>query len=121
MTYAIAQQTLDSIAAGEIEISQPLQDIVIDVARSAVGARVGDVDYLAELYAPLYAQHYSESELRELSVFWRSPLGKKTIAAMPKLTEGSARVLQQAGTTFIPAFEVALEKRLEEAEIEVAR
>lgn len=121
MTYAIAQQTLDSIAAGGIEISQPLQDIVIDVARSAVGARFGDVDYLAELYAPLYAQHYSESELRELSVFWHSPLGKKTIAAMPKLTEGSARVLQQAGTTFIPAFEVALEKRLEEAEIKVAR
>ncbi len=119
MTFAIAQQTLGSIAASGIEITAPMQDIVFDVARTSLGSRFGDVQFLADLYAPIYAKHYSEAELRELTAFWQSPLGKKTLAAMPKLTEGSAVVLQEASAKFIADFETALEKRLEEADLEI--
>lgn len=117
MTYGIAQQTLSSIAASGIEITEPMQIIVVDAARTSVGSKVGDLDYLADLYTPIYSEIYSESELRELNAFWNSPLGKKTIEAMPKLTEGSQLVLQQASTEFIPDFQVAVEKQLAEAGI----
>ena len=117
MTYAIAQQTLGSIAASGIEITEPMQNIVIDVARTSLGSRFGDVDFLAELYAPIYSEHYSEAELRELTAFWRSPIGKKTIAAMPKLTEGSSLVLQEASMAFVPEFQAAVDKQLGEAGI----
>jgi hypothetical protein len=120
MTYAVAQQTLSSIAASGIEITEPMQNIVLDVARTSLGSRFGDVKYLAELYTPLYSKHYSEAELRELTAFWQSPIGKKTIAAMPELTEGSSLVLQEASVTFIPEFQAAVDKRFEEAGIVLA-
>jgi hypothetical protein len=114
MTYALARETLNSISTTGVEITEPIQEIVVEVARTSVGSQFGDVEYLAELYMPLYAEHYSETELRELTAFWQSPIGKKTIGAMPALTEGSARVLQEASITFIPKFQVAVDKRLEE-------
>jgi len=117
MTYALAQQQLSSIAASGVEITEPIQEIVVDVARTSMGSRFGDVQFLAELYMPLYAKHYSESELRELTAFWQSPIGQKTIAAMPELTEGSSRVLQEASLAFVPEFQAAVNKRLEEAGI----
>jgi len=120
MTYAIAQQTLGSIAASGIEITEPMQIIVVEAARTSVGSKVGDIDYLADLYTPVYAEIYSESELRELNAFWKSPIGKKTIEAMPKLTEGSQMVLQQASTQFISDFQVAVEKQLADAGILLA-
>ena len=117
MTYAIAQQTLSTIAGSGVEITQPMQDIVLEVSRSTVGARFGDVDFLAKLYAPLYSEHYSEIELRELTAFWKSPIGKKTLEVVPKLTEGSSVVLQEASIEFIPAFETAVDQRFIEAGI----
>jgi hypothetical protein len=117
MTYAVAQQTLSSIAASGIEITEPMQNIVLDEARTSLGSRFGDVKYLAELYTPLYSKHYSEAELRELTAFWQSPIGKKTIGAMQELTEGSSMVLQEASVTFIPEFQAAVDKRFEQAGI----
>lgn len=117
MTYALAQKTLATIAASGIGVTQPIRNVVLDVARSSVGTRFGDVDFLAKLYAPLYAEHYSESELRELTTFWKSPIGKKTLDVMPKLTEGSFLVLQKASVEFMPSFEVAVDQGLIEAGI----
>lgn len=117
MTYGIAQQTLGSIAASGVEITEPMQTIVVDAARATVGSKIGNVEYLAELYTPIYAEIYSASELRELTAFWNSPIGKKTIDAMPRLTEGSQQVLQQASAQFIPAFEAEIAKKFEDAGI----
>jgi len=117
MTYGIAQQTLGSIAASGVEITEPIQTIVVDAARATVGSKIGNVEYLAELYTPIYAEIYSASELRELIAFWNSPIGKKTIDAMPRLTEGSQQVLQQASAQFIPAFEAEIAKKFEDAGI----
>ena len=117
MTYGIAQQTLGSIAASGVEITEPIQTIVVDAARATVGSKIGDVEYLAELYTPLYSEIYSESELRELIAFWKSPLGKKTIDTMPRLSEGSQQVLQEASVQFIPDFEAVIAKKFEDAGI----
>jgi hypothetical protein len=117
MTFGIAQQTLGSIAASGVEITDPMQTIVVDAARETVGSKIGDVEYLAELYAPLYSEIYSESELRELIAFWQSPLGKKTIDTMPRLTEGSQQVLQEASAQFVPDFEATIAKKFEDAGI----
>jgi len=117
MTYGIAQQTLGSIAASGVEITEPIQTIVVDAARATVGSKIGNVEYLAELYTPIYAEIYSASELRELIAFWNSPIGKKTIDAMPRLTEGSQQVLQQASAQFIPDFEAMIAKKFEDAGI----
>ena len=44
-------------------------------------------DELGDAVAKIYASKFTEAELKELLAFYRSPLGKKTIAADPKTVE----------------------------------
>lgn len=41
---------------------------------------------LQEVVVPVYDKHFSESELRDLIAFYKSPTGQKMITAMPQLT-----------------------------------
>lgn len=43
------------------------------------------VDEMMEEIAPLYAANFSVAEIKQLSVFYRSPLGAKMLALSPKL------------------------------------
>ena len=120
LTYGIADQMLSAIAASGITVTEAMQVIVVDVARKSFGSRISDIEYLTDLYAPVYVEHYSEKDLRELIAFWESPVGKKTIAVMPKMTQDSSIILQEASATFLPEFEATVAKRLEEAGIAIA-
>lgn len=117
VTFSIAQQTLGSLAANGIEITPQLQEIMFEESRKAFGARFSEVAYLADLYTPVYAEHYSKKELLELIAFWESPVGKKTIEVMPQMTEGSFAILDKASTTFFAEYQTAVDKRLEAAGI----
>jgi len=48
-------------------------------------AFVGRQDEYKRLVAIGYAQHFSEEDLRALTVFYQSPVGKRYIAAMPAM------------------------------------
>ena len=120
LTYLISQQALRSVAASGISVTEPMQLIVADAARTTLGARFNDVEYLTELYAPLYAEHFSEKEIRELIAFWESPTGQKTIELMPKIAEGQFAILQKASASSFPSFEEEVDKRLIEAGINLA-
>lgn len=56
-----------------------------------------DVNSLIDLMVPIYDKYYSENEIEELTVFYNSPIGKKTIDTLPKLTQESMLVGQQWG------------------------
>ena len=45
--------------------------------------------YIQEVVYPLYDQFYSETELKDLLVFYRSPTGQKVIESLPRLLEAS--------------------------------
>lgn len=117
LTYSMSQYTLATMAAKGVEITEPMQDIVIDAARTSVGSRFGDVQILTDLYVPLYADLLTEDELRELARFWASPLGKKTMGLLPRLSEGSYAILQEASQPYVADFQAAVDKRFKEAGI----
>jgi len=56
------------------------------------------VDEMMAEIAPLYAQNYSVSELKELTAFYRTPLGKKMLALTPRLTAESMALGQKVVT-----------------------
>ena len=56
-----------------------------------------DVNSLIDLIVPIYDKYYSENEIEELTVFYNSPIGKKTIDTLPKLTQESMLAGQQWG------------------------
>lgn len=44
--------------------------------------------------AKLYAEHFTEQELKEILAFYQSPVGKKVLSEQPKVVEGSMKFAQ---------------------------
>jgi len=112
MTYAMADQMLGAVAASGVEITQGVQDIVLSETRKQFGTRFGDIEFLTDLYAPVYAQHFSEKEMQELITFWDSPIGKKTIKLTPMLAQATHSAIQMATEELIPTLQANVEARL---------
>jgi hypothetical protein len=50
------------------------------------------LDQMQAEILPLYAQTYTVDELHQLAAFYKSPLGQKTLASMPKLMAASMEI-----------------------------
>lgn len=62
---------------------------------AALNALMSDPTLIDEMIAetvPLFANIYSVAEIRQLSAFYQSPLGQKTLATMPKLMADSMAI-----------------------------
>ena len=64
----------------------------------------------------VYAQAYTEAELRELSVFYATDLGRKTIQLMPVLMEQGMEVGQRVVVEPQPELERRIQARVRELE-----
>lgn len=54
-------------------------------------------DVLINMIIPIYDKYYTESDIKELTEFYQSPLGKKMITTMPQIVEESMQVGQVWG------------------------
>lgn len=54
-------------------------------------------DELTNLYVPIYAKYYSDSDLDELLKFYRTPVGQKMISIMPALMQDSMNAGREWG------------------------
>ena len=119
VAYSVAQETLGTIASTGTPITEEIQKIVVEGALQEFGGKFGDLDYLTSLYAPLYAEHLTEPEIRALLTFYQSPAGKKALVALPQVMQGAMYSLQQASLEKLPDFQVKVDERLREAGIVV--
>ncbi len=72
---------------------------------------VNSTDGLLKMQAQVYAEHFSEDELRGLAAFYRSDLGKKYIAQIPLIAKETVPLAFQWGQSIAPvAVQHALEK-----------
>jgi hypothetical protein len=117
VAYAIAQETLGAIAATGTEITEQIQKIVVDEALSQFPPKFGDIQYLTELYAPLYSEHLTAKDLEALLEFYQSPVGQKTLAALPLIGQSGAMALQQASYEQVPAFQQKVDEQMRAAGI----
>jgi len=63
---------------------------------------------LVELIVPIYDRHLTESEIRELTAFYESPIGKKLVQVQPLIAKES----MEAGQAWGQALGEAVAKRL---------
>ncbi|MEZ4332059.1 MAG: DUF2059 domain-containing protein [Myxococcota bacterium] len=117
MAFSAAEQVLAPLAASGVAITEPMQALVLDEARKDFGKRYGDVDYLTDLYSDIYAQHFSEKEMKELADFWESPVARKLLAKSQVINEGFVAKLQETTTMQLGEFQSRVEKQLREAGI----
>ena len=62
----------------------------------------------------LYTATFTEQELKDLVKFYESPLGKKVLSEMPKVTQQSAQLTQQSLEPAVPVVNKLLEDMTKE-------
>jgi len=71
---------------------------VLPVASQAINRMFKDPALIDEMMvdiAPLYANNYTVAELKELTAFYRTPLGRKMLALSPRLSAESMAIGQR--------------------------
>ncbi len=104
------QQTLSRLI--EVQIQQqpqlaPYRDIMSDFLNKYISWSAIKDEVIA-----LYSDTFTLAEIKELTAFYRTPLGKKSLKAMPELTAKGAELGQRR----IRAHEQELLDRIREAE-----
>jgi hypothetical protein len=122
---AIAEQMRDQQSIVELMRMQPSYQPMMELAvseqidlseadRKRLLARLENFDAFAErfralfaerlnfstiidsVYLPLYDKYFSEEELRQMVAFYRTPVGRKTIAVMPSLMQEAGQGVEDA-------------------------
>jgi hypothetical protein len=98
----------------ELQVKQnpllaPYRQVMLDWATKYLTAEA----VLPE-FAEIYAQTFTERELRELTAFYRTSTGQKLVAQQPELTRQGAAVGQKIATAHQAELEVMISARASE-------
>ena len=86
-------------------MNQPFENAVKEAMTIVSDPKV--VDESIERMYPIYAKHFTAAEIRQLTAFYKTPVGAKTLSTMPQVINES----MQAGVTiFQPRLNALMEK-----------
>lgn len=119
IAYQVANETLMQIAASGAEVTEQIQQIVLEEAQAKFGEKLRDLDYLTKLMTPVYAKYFDDEEMEALAEFWGSPLGRKTMETSGQMSQESFQKLQEVTFGITPAFHLAIDARLRELGFEM--
>jgi hypothetical protein len=70
----------------------------------------------APKYVEMYTEAFTEAELREITAFYKTPTGQKTLELMPRLMQRGAEVGMEVANRNMPELERMIQER--DAELE---
>lgn len=67
-------------------------------------------------FVRLYMDNFSEDELRQISAFYKTPVGQKSLQKLPELMQQGAAIGQQVAEAHLPELREAIITRRKELE-----
>ena len=95
----IVQQTKDSLLRSNLNYQKDLDEVALVVAQKMAGR----TKEIGEGMAKVYATEFTEQELKDLVVFYKSPLGQKLLSAEPIAIQASMHFMNQWAQNFAEA------------------
>ena len=92
----IVQRTKDSLLETNLNYQKDLNEVSVTVARNLAGREKEIGDQMAKIYA----SDFTEQELKDLVVFYKSPLGQKLLAQEPRSIQASMGYMNEWAQTF---------------------
>jgi hypothetical protein len=86
------------------EAMRPALEAYSRDAGALIAESFSSTDFMPEV-ARLYVDVFDRSELEDLLDFYRSPLGRKVLAKMPELMQGSMAIAEQQMAAVMPRIE----------------
>jgi hypothetical protein len=92
----IVQKTKDTLLASNINYQKDLNEVAVIVAQNLAGREKEIGDGMAQIYA----SQFTEQELKDLVIFYKSPLGQKLIVNEPRAIQFTMSYMQQWAQQF---------------------
>lgn len=87
----------------------PYRDVILEWQSSFL-----NWETLEASYVNLYAEAFTEQELREMTRFYRTPVGRKSLTKLPELMNKAAAIGESYARDNLPALQMMIEERAEE-------
>ena len=95
----IVERAKTQLLANNLSYQKDLNEIAITIAQQATGKE----KEIGEQMAKIYANDFTEQELKDLTAFYKSPLGQKVLAQEPKSIQASMAFMGQWAQSFAEA------------------
>ncbi|MES2752276.1 MAG: DUF2059 domain-containing protein [Pseudomonadota bacterium] len=92
----LVQRTKDVLLQANLNYQKDLNEVAVKVAKDLAGRE----KEIGEEMAKIYAAAFTEQELKELAVFYKSPLGIKTINQEPAAFNTARQYMDQWAQKF---------------------
>jgi hypothetical protein len=92
----LVEQTKEQLVQNNLNYQKDLNEVSVIVAQKLAGRE----SEIGEGMAKIYAGEFTEQELKDLVVFYKSPLGQKLLATEPKAIQMSVSFMNQWAQQF---------------------
>ena len=92
----IVEQTKNQLMRSNLNYQKDLNEVAVIVAQKLAGRE----KEIGEGMANVYANEFSEQELKDLVTFYKSPLGQKLLATEPRAVQFSIAYMNQWAQAF---------------------
>src|ERR1700694_1519929 len=92
----IVQQTKEALLQSNLNYQKDLNEVAVVVAQKLAGRE----KEIGEGMAKVYANEFSEQELKDLVTFYKSPLGQKLLSTEPRAIQFSMSYMNQWAQQF---------------------
>jgi hypothetical protein len=96
LVRGVIESVKNSFVPTNPNLSRELNEVATTIQKELVGKR----DDVLNEFARAYAAHFTEQELKDLLLFYKTPLGKKFAKEEPAAIEDGLRRAQQWGDSF---------------------
>src|SRR4051812_49036101 len=107
----IVEQTKNALMQTNLNYQKDLNEVAVIVARNLAGKE----KEIGEGMAQIYANEFTEQELKDLVTFYKSPLGQKLLSSEPRAIQFSMSYMnqwaQQFAETINGQFRAEMKKR----------
>jgi hypothetical protein len=101
----ISQQLFRVLKASRPEIPERAFEIMDRELMALFSEKMSAPGELIDQVIPVYDKHFTHQEILELLAFYQTPIGKKTILVLPKVTNESMLAGQRWGQSLGPEIE----------------
>src|ERR1700704_2013970 len=92
----IVEQTKNALLQSNLNYQKDLNEVAVIVAKNLAGKE----QEIGEGMAKIYANEFTEQELKELGTFYKSPPGQKLLATEPRAIQFSMSYMNQWAQVF---------------------
>ena len=92
----IVERAKSQLLGNNLNYQKDLNEVALTIAQQAAGKE----KEIGEQMAKIYANDFTEQELKDLTAFYKSPLGQKVLSQEPKSIQASMGFMNQWAQSF---------------------